>query len=311
MQLLKRIKLKKRSRKILCRSILIICLAVNILAYVGAYSLTHFSPGSFGGGLIRPSSTMLPSDIGLVQYVTHRIPIGRDEWVETWLIPVANDSKGTVILFPGNGGSKSKQLLSPARVFHSLGYDTVLVDFRGVGGSSGNTTTLGMREAEDVALSVSYAQTAQLKHPVILYGISMGTSAILKAVAEKKVDPDAIVLELPFEKLVDAVGSRVRATSLPAFPLTELIVFWGSVQHGFNGFNHNPVDYASQVKCPTLIFHGKLDRWTATAQIERIFKNLRGTKQLSIFPNAGHDLLVTVDRSRWEREISKFLNSVK
>jgi uncharacterized protein len=294
------------------RSILVICLILNISAFIGAYTLTHFkTPGQFGLGLTRPISSNLPSNIGL-EYVTHRIPISQTEWLETWSIPVANSSsKGTIVLFPGNRGSKAKQLLPPAKVFHALGYDTLLVDFRGVGGSSGNTSTLGMREAEDVALSINYAQKSIVKRPVILYGVSMGTAAILKAVADGKVIPDAIILELPFARLVDAVGSRVRARSIPTFPMAELTVLWGSIQHGFNGFVHNPVDYASQVKCPTLILHGKLDKWTTESEIDRIYQNLRGTKQLSIFPNAGHDLLVTVDRDRWTQAIKMFLNSVK
>jgi alpha-beta hydrolase superfamily lysophospholipase len=312
MQLLKSLRFAKRDKKLFYLFILIICLILNISAFIGAYTLTHFkTPVQFGLGLTRPISSNLPSNIGL-KYVTNRIPINQTEWLEAWSIPVVNSSsKGTIVLFPGNRGSKAKQLLPPAKVFHALGYDTLLVDFRGVGGSSGNTSTLGMREAEDVALSVNYAQKSIVKRPVILYGISMGSTAILKAVADGKVTPDAIILELPFARLVDAVGSRVRARSIPTFPMAELTVLWGSIQHGFNGFVHNPVDYASQVKCPTLILHGKLDKWTTESEIDRIYQNLRGTKQLSIFPNAGHDLLVTIDRDRWTQAIKMFLNSVK
>lgn len=312
MQLLKSIELTTRGKRLFYLFILVICLILNISAFISAYTLTHFkSPGQFGLGLTRPISSNLPSNIGL-EYTAHRIPISRTEWLETWSIPVANsNSKGTVVLFPGNRGSKAKQLLPPAQVFHALGYDTLLVDFRGVGGSSGNTSTLGMREAEDVALSVNYAQKSIVKRPVILYGISMGTSAILKAVSDGKVTPDAIILELPFARLVDAVGSRVRATAIPTFPMAELTVLWGSIQHQFNGFVHNPIDYARQIKCPTLIIHGKLDKWTTESEIDRIYQNLHGTKQLSIFPNAGHDLLVTVDRDRWTQDIKMFLNNVK
>jgi uncharacterized protein len=39
----------------------------------------------------------------------------------------------------------------------------------------------------------------------------------------------------------------VRALHIPPFPLAELIIFWGGVQHGFNAFAHNPVTYAAQV----------------------------------------------------------------
>lgn len=321
MQLTNTIKISKKTRRRLYRSLLIGGLAFNSVAYLGAYMMTHFlAPGQFGIGVKKLTSSKTPADIGL-NYQTNRIEIDRDRWLETWLIPVANStiSKGTVILFPGSQSSKARQLLAPAQVFHELGYETLLVDFQGVGGSSGDTNTIGMREAEDVALSVDYArklaaknyEKSSLKPPVILYGISMGSAAILRAIAQEKVHPDAIILEEPFARLVDAVGSRVRANRLPAFPLAESIVFWGGIQHGFNGFAHNPVDYATQVHCPTLILQGELDPWTTATEIDRIYQNLRGTRQLSIFPNTGHNLLVTVDRDRWKQNVNKFLLKVR
>jgi uncharacterized protein len=308
---LNKIKLGRIGRKRAYQLITSIFLSLNFLTYTFAHVLTHFRlPGQFTLGLPKPTSTKLPIDLGL-EYTTQRIPINQIEWLETWFIPVKHSvSKGTIILFPGSGGSKARQLLAPAKVFHELGYDTLLVDFRGVGGSSGNTNTIGIREAQDVALSMSYAQQLNHKHPLILYGISMGSAAILKAVSEEKVNPDAIILEEPFAKLVHAVGSRVSKNHIPSFPLAELIVFWGGIQHGFNGFDHNPVDYARQVKCPTLILQGELDQWTNRAEIDRIFDNLRGYKQLSIFPGTGHNLLVTVNREHWKGDMEKFLEKV-
>jgi uncharacterized protein len=310
-QLLKKIKFGKRGRKRVYWLVTVSLLSLNVLSYTFAHVLTHFRlPGQFSLGLSRPINTKSPIDLGL-EYTTQRIPINQTEWLETWFIPVKDyTSKGTIILFPGSGGSKARQLLAPAQVFHELGYDTLLVDFRGVGGSSGNTNTIGIREAQDVALSMSHAQKSNLKHPLILYGISMGSAAILKAVADDEITPDAIILEEPFAKLINAVGSRVRRNHIPSFPLAELIVFWGGIQHGFNGFDHNPVDYASQVKCPTLILQGELDQWTPRSEIDRIIDNLPAYKQLSIFPSTGHNLLVTVDKERWKKDMRKFLREV-
>ncbi len=187
----------------------------------------------------------------------------------------------------------------------------LLVDFRGVGGSSGNTTTVGVREAEDVAIAVNYTRSLDLKRPIVLYGVSMGTAAILKAVAQKKVNPDAIVLELPFTRLLDAVRSRLKARKIPTFPMAELVVFWGGVQHGFNGFVHNPVMDARQARCPVLLLYGKRDRWTTESEIDRIFNNFQGIKQKVVFPKAGHDLLVTADRKLWVQSIDRFLEQIE
>lgn len=298
-------------KKWIAQVILVAFVGVNTLAYIGAYTMTHFStPGKFSLGLPRPNHSRVPTDIGL-EYITHRIPITQTEWLETWLIPArGSSSKGTVVLFPGNGGSKAKQLLAPAQVFNRLNYDTLLVDFRGVGGSSGNTTTLGFREANDVAFAVNFAKKLNPKHSIVLYGVSMGSAAILKAIAQEKIQPDAIILELPFARLLNATKSRLRARNIPSFPTAELLVFWGSLQQGFNGFAHNPVTYAKRVNCPTLVFQGKQDKWTDMAEIDELVQNLQGTKQLVVFPKAGHDLLVTVDKEYWQQSVKQFLQGI-
>jgi uncharacterized protein len=308
--LLKRLsKLAVKHQKQIYKIAIITFAILNLLAYLGAYTMTHLHrTGEFEIGLSRPIDNKLPSDIGL-EYITKRIPIGRDEWLETWLIPAPN-SKGTILLFPGNLASKSKQLLTLAQMFYHLNYNSLLVDFRGIGGSSGNTTTLGIQESRDVATAMQYIHQTQSQRPIILYGVSMGSAAILTAIAQEQITPDAIVLELPYARLIDAVRSRIKNTHLPTFPMTELLLFWGGIQHGFNGFAHNPVDYARHVKCPTLILHGKQDKWTSLAEINEIFANIHSQKQLITFDRAGHNLLVSIDRNLWQESIEQFLNTI-
>lgn len=291
--------------------LMLIFIGMNAIAYFSAYSMTHFSsPGQLSFGFPRPGNAKLPSDIGL-EYVAQRIPINPTEWLETWFIPAPSSaSRGTVLLFPGNGGSKGNQLLPPAKVFHDLNYNTLLVDFRGVGGSSGNTTTLGVREAKDVAFAVNSARQLNLQQPLVLYGVSMGTAAILRAIATENVKPDAIILELPFAYLINSVKSRLRAIRVPSFPAAELIVFWGSIQHGFNGFAHNPAIYAHQVNCPTLVLQGDRDKWIDRAELDELLQNLQEPKQLVLFPKAGHQLLVTVDRQFWRQSVERFLEGI-
>lgn len=296
---------KWRSRRSCLAIILTAFLIVNAIAYLGAYTSTHFvATGQRGIGLPRSENTTTPRDRGL-PYLTQKLSLNATEWLETWFIP-AKQPQGTILLFPGNGGSKSQQLLPLAAVFHDWGYNTVLVDFRGLGGSSGHTTTIGFREAEDVIFAYQNVQQNHLEPPYILYGISMGSAAILKA--QSQIQPDAIILELPFVRLVSSVKSRLKAFNIPGFPFAELLVFWGSIQHQFNGFTHNPVNYAKQVDTPTLILQGQQDRWTTIAEIQELLQNLRGSKKLAIFPTAAHELLITVDRIQWTQTVKQFLD---
>lgn len=308
-------------------SLLGIFVLFNGLSYVGAYSFTNLvQPRSIGIGIPRQVISKTPRNLGL-DYRTQRIAINSKEWLELWSIPATTPvsastlstvassatnatAKGTIVLFPGSGGNKSQHLLMPAQEFHRLGYDTVLVDFRGVGGSSGHTSTIGVREAEDVTTVVNYLQRSAPHRPIVLYGLSMGGAAILRAIAYRGIKPDGIILELPFARLLNATRSRVRKLGLPEFPVAESLVFWGGLQHGFNGFTHNPEDYAKTVHCPTLVLHGQRDPWTTTADIQKIVNNLQGPKQLVIFPKAQHELLVKADRPTWITTINHFLQNL-
>src|SRR5262249_45805933 len=151
---------------------------------------------------------------------------------EGWHIPCA-ESKGLVVLFHGYAACKC-ELLSEASALRELGYDTFLVDFRASGGSSGYETTVGYREADDVAAAVDYAQAQFGFSRVVLYGRSAGSAAILRAVSLNRVYPDGMILECPFDRLLSTVQHRFSAMGVPSFPAAQLLVFWGGVQHGYS-----------------------------------------------------------------------------
>ena len=136
----------------------------------------------------------------------------------------------------------------------------------------------------------------------------MGSAAILRAISQHNVKADRIILELPFASLLSAVQKRLENHSIPSFPLAEMFVFWGGIQHGFNGFSHNPVDDAKLVNCPTLILSGKQDKTVNISEVKELYKNLDGSKRLVIFLEAGHELLVTVDKELWQTNVRSFLH---
>ncbi len=301
--------LSRKTRIYILFFIGVLVVLVNSLAYFGAYTLTHYNDSMLPGLAFapKPENASNPAEFGL-DYATERITINDQEWLEAWRIPYYGEARGTVLLFPGNGGNKSHQLMWPAGKFHQMGYHTLMVDFRGQGGSSGNSATMGLREAEDVAAAMAHAEQIGLPRPYVLYGVSAGSVAVMKAV-DDGLQPDATILEMPFAHFMTAVKTRMEAQDFPTAGVAELLVFWGSVQHGKNGFFHNPVNYAASMSMPTLILHGEKDRWTSLEDIDAIHDNLPGVKELVIFPNTGHSLLITVDENLWDQRIQEFLQT--
>lgn len=297
--------------KFLIRSCLTILLLVNGAGFLAAYLMTHYQTNS-GFGTPRSQNYNDPQDFGLT-YITHQIPLTDRQWLHSWLIPVSNQqAKGMVLLFHGKDNNKSS-LMDSAEILYQMGYHSMLVDFRGAGQSSGNKTTIGIEEGKDVAAAVDYL--AQLPEtyrdlPLILYGISMGSAAILEAIAEYQIQPDAIILELPFTTILEAVRARLRNDRLPPFPMAELIVFWGGLQHGFNGFAHQPIQDAKFVTCPTLVFAGERDRTVTLAQVKGLTAQIDGKARLQIFPDVGHKILAKANPQLWQTQVRSFLSTI-
>ncbi len=218
-------------------------------------------------------------------------------------------SKGTVIIFHGYGGNKYS-MLDKAEEFRKMGYSTLLVDFMGSGGSEGNQTTIGYKEALQVKTAFDFlANNGEVN--IILFGTSMGAASILRAIYKHDIKPTAIILECPFCSLYKTTVARFKKMGVPSFPMAGLLVFWGGVQNGFWGFSHKPVVYASSVKCPALLLHGEKDEKVSTDEIRSIFKNLVGKKELKLYPNAGHENYLLKYQSEWKTDVGNFLSSIE
>lgn len=167
----KKYQLILRHKTFIWTAIVSALIAINFAGYLGAYALTNYRlKNVLRLGYPRPENNKTPVDFALY-YQSDLITINQQEWIETWHIKSPDHQpKGTVILFHGKDNTKSS-LLASAQVFYSLGYDSLLVDFRGVGNSSGNVTTVGVKEAQDVAIVIANIQQSKPNHPIILYGI--------------------------------------------------------------------------------------------------------------------------------------------
>lgn len=257
-----------------------------------------------GVSVPRPISATDPSSLGL-PFTTHRIALD-SEWLELWHISSEMPARGLVLLFPGYSSSKSS-LLSEAVAFRAMGFDVLLVDFRGAGGSSGSDTTLGVREADDVVAAVKFAIERWPDRRVVLFGRSMGAAAVLRAVARLNVMPAAIVIESPFDRMLNAVRNRFEAMGVPSFPAAQLLVFWGGRRLNFDGFEHNPSEYAEQVNCPVLVLAGSSDTRSSPAQVRAVYDKLRGPKRLHILEGVGHEPFRARDPDGWDREVLAYL----
>ena len=299
----------------------LIFLAMNAVAFMHAWRFTHY--GESGERTGRPESlsfwtkgrllltgVSVPRPLNSARpgrpFETHFFSTSDGLTLEAWHIPHPAP-KGMVLMFHGYGGVKS-HLLAEADAVHAMGFDTFLVDFRGCGGSDGSETSIGFHEADDVAAALAFVRSELGAGKVFLFARSMGSAAVLRAVAVHDLKPDGIIVACPFDRLSTTVKNRFRAMGAPTFPGTQLLLFWGGVQQGFWGFDHNPVEFAAGVSCPTLHLQGDEDSRVTPEQARSIFENLAGPKTYVEFKEVGHNRsYLASDPETWIRVVSTFL----
>jgi len=301
--------------------------ALNLVAYRQAYAMTHFVTGGprtgnaetlslgqklktlfCGVDLPRPRTTLSPTNLGpACRSLT--IPGTNGVRLGAWYCPASPESP-LVILFHGYGDEKAGTL-NEAKVFLELGLSVLLVDFRGSGDSSESYTTVGYDEADDVAAAVRYAKASLPHSKLVLYGISMGAAAELRAVHSCGVQPDAIIAEAVFDRMLSTVKHRFELMGVPSFPAAAVLVFWGGRQFGFNAFGNNPVEYAASVRCPILFLHGTADPRARSAEARQVYDAVPGRKWFKEFAGVGHAAIVVPYREEWKKTVSQFLKDAQ
>lgn len=297
---------------------------LNVVAFLHAWRLTHFSaeagPRTLAPAKLSPSQKLLVLLTGIrnprprneappaFSFKTVWLP-GPDGPLEAWYAsPDSVPERGTVALFHGYGSSKGK-LLHEAATFRELGYAVLLVDQPGSGGSAGWRTTIGYREAQAVAAAVAYLrrQLGGTSRPLVLYGVSMGAAAIMRAEAELGVRPTANILECPYGTMRQTVVSRFRVLHAPTVLLPDLLVFWGGLQNGFWGYGLRPEAYARHLAAPTLLLWGRRDLYVTPAETDTIFAHLPAPARLATFGRAGHEPYWHKYPQQWRQEVAAWL----
>ncbi len=203
-----------------------LAVALALVALVSG-TLLWFT-NSVARGLLRPERKPLaltPDQLSLaVEDVRIAGPHGE---LAAWYLPARNGC--TLICCHGIHDNRGQWLAQVAQLHERGGYGAVLFDFTGHGHSEGNLVTYGVRERDDVAAIIAWlrARGDVNMGGLAVMGYSLGAiAATLAAVSLPELR--ALVIESGFADLQhDIARLFTRFTHLPAFPMANLVVWWG------------------------------------------------------------------------------------
>ena len=118
----------------------------------------------------------------------------------TVIVPEGQDEINLVVMMHGHGGSRDEYLGFPvvAQALADKGIATIRMDFPGCGASTEPFTQNDMTNMKaDVLAAIDYMKANYKVDDIGLFGYSMGGRIALELLAEKAVDPEAVVLLAP------------------------------------------------------------------------------------------------------------------
>ena len=131
--------------------------------------------------------------------------------------------------------------LDSINLFHDLGLNCLIFDYRGYGGSEGAASEEGTYLDARAAYEWLVREKKVSAKNIIIFGRSLGASIAAQLASE--IEAGSLVLESAFTSYVD-MGQKLY----PYMP-----VRW------FARFNYNTVDYIKDLRCPVMVIHSRDD----------------------------------------------------
>ena len=180
----------------------------------------------------RPENEQTPKDFGF-EYQTHDFESASGHKISSWHIPAKKENLALIILFHGYCGRK-EQVMKTVDLLSEFGYGFLLIDFYGSGDSSGDTSSIGWKESLDVIASVKFAKSYLESNKIILYGTSMGATAIIKAVHDTTdLGVDALILSGNLSERVERALCILDVDKIKGFNVISKIISEASIKKGY------------------------------------------------------------------------------
>lgn len=222
-----------------------------------------------------------------------RVSVQADDGVQlaAWWIPApgANAARGTVLVFHGNAGNMQHRI-DYALMFGGMGYNTLLMDYRGYGESSGAPSEAGTYR--DAAACWTWLTAVRGIPPpeIVLFGESMGGGVATWLARRER--PRALILASTFTSVPD-LGAEIY----PWLP-----VRWISRIH------YNNLANLRDVGVPILIAHSPADDIIPYAHARRLYDAAHAPKSF-LELGGGHNEGFVFARAEWAGAVQRFLDA--
>ncbi|HUH73959.1 MAG TPA: alpha/beta fold hydrolase [Chitinophagales bacterium] len=179
----------------------------------------------------------------------------------------ADSSKGIIYYLHGNGGALSGWG-EFAETYTNLGYDVLMIDYRGYGKSTGKIKSLEQL-FEDNQFIYNILKEHYGENKITLLGYSLGSGLASKLASENQ--PQLLILQAPYYSIEFVMNERLPF--IPSFILK---------------YNINTSEYLKKADMPVVIFHGLEDKTISYLNALKLQSEFKKSDTLISIENLGH-----------------------
>ncbi len=223
---------------------------------------------------------------------------------------IKNKLNTWVIIVHGYTNS-ALEMLDVAYNFYKKGYSILLIDQRAHGKSDGVYSTHGFYERKDMLSWIDYINKKK-KTKIILYGISMGGTVIMRTVGENL--PGNVICAIEdcgFISNYDQFYNQLKYLKFLPKPIISSFNIFSSIFFGFNIYKFNPEEILMNGKIPFMFIHGSSDKLVPPKNAYDAYQLYKGKKKLLIIDEAKHMKSSIQDSKKYYNEIFNFIKENK
>ncbi len=206
-----------------------------------------------------------------------------------WFIPHA-DSERVLLFFHGNAGNISHRQAS-IEIFHRLGMNVLIFDYRGYGQSAGKPSEHGLYQDGTAAWSFLTVEKGFMPDQIVIFGRSLGGTAAANLASS--VEARGLILE--------STLSSARDFARQAFWLLSRLVVLR--------YNLNTAEYLSHVTAPVLVLHSPNDEIMPFNLGEKVFAAANQPKQF-VHMRGGHNNGFYESQPEYEQTLGRWINEL-
>ena len=259
-------------------ALIFIVIAIGILVrYIESSSIFYPMPGI----VVKPDAVGLLFEDIYFETMDHARLNG-------WLIKSPN-ARGTVLFFHGNAGNLSHRL-EKIQMFHELGVNIFIIDYRGYGNSSGKPSEQGVYADGLAAYDYAASRKDLSGQSIAAYGDSLGGVVAIEVATKRKLA--GLIVDSSFTSAADV--SHAIFPFIPTFLLSTKM---------------DSINKVKDLSLPKLFIHSLNDEIIPFALGKKLFEAAAGPKQF-LQITGGHNTNHEESRDLLMRELSRFFKSV-